>query len=78
MASGTDEIAKEHWNASSTVLGTRAAPEADAAAASAGSASSKPMQLTTTSSEDSMEHEDNDPPDWDTSTTAVAFGPPFA
>ncbi|KAH7940267.1 hypothetical protein HPB52_022587 [Rhipicephalus sanguineus] len=66
MASRTDEIATEHWNASSTMLRTRPAPEADAAAASAGSASSKPTQLTTTSSEDSMEHEDNNPSDWDT------------
>ncbi|KAH7940269.1 hypothetical protein HPB52_022589 [Rhipicephalus sanguineus] len=70
MASRTDEIATEHWNASSTMLRTRPAPEADAAAASAGSASSKPTQLTTTSSEDSMEHEDNNPSDWDTGTTA--------
>ncbi|KAH7981914.1 hypothetical protein HPB52_001762 [Rhipicephalus sanguineus] len=65
MASRTDEIATEHWNASSTMLRTRPAPEADAAAASAGSASSKPTQLTTTSSEDSMKLEDN-PSDWHT------------
>ncbi|KAH7963504.1 hypothetical protein HPB52_021271 [Rhipicephalus sanguineus] len=66
MASRTDEIATELWNASSMMLGMRPAPEADTvAAAAAGSASSKPTQLTT-SSEDSMEHEENDPSDWDT------------
>ncbi|KAL1473872.1 hypothetical protein MTO96_038403 [Rhipicephalus appendiculatus] len=66
MASRTEDIATEHWNASSTRPGTRTVADADAVAASAGSAPSTPTQLTTASPEDSMEDEDNEPSGWDT------------